>query len=50
MYKRLKQANSIFSEPDENKRKQMHEEVEVQANRAAKISMGAKIIEHTIKK
>ena len=50
LYKRLNQANSIFSEPNANIRKQMHEKFDEQAKLAAKVSMGAKIIEHTIKK
>lgn len=34
---RLKQANAIFSEPDENKRLEMHSKFDVQAKKAAKI-------------
>lgn len=36
---RLKQANTIFSEPDENKRLAMHSKFDVQAKKASKIQV-----------
>lgn len=37
LYIRLKQANAVFSEPDENKRLAMHSNFDAEARKAAKV-------------